>query len=95
MGVEFEAPFDTFGVIGSILGPTSVQDRYITEDLPFGLVPRSELGRLVNMPTPVIDGIVSIGSVVCGEKYWDTGRTLDKVGLDGLTRDEILKIVEE
>ncbi|MEW5725014.1 MAG: NAD/NADP octopine/nopaline dehydrogenase family protein, partial [Thermodesulfobacteriota bacterium] len=34
MGVEFEAPFDTCGVIGSILGPTSVQSRYITEDLP-------------------------------------------------------------
>ncbi|NIA16338.1 MAG: hypothetical protein GWP08_19945, partial [Nitrospiraceae bacterium] len=30
MGVEFVAPFDTPGVIASILGPTSINDRYIT-----------------------------------------------------------------
>ncbi len=93
MGVEFEAPFDTFGVIGSILGPTSVQSRYITEDLPFGLVPRSQLGRLVGVPTPVIDGIVSIGSIVCREDYWSTGRTLESLGLDRLSREEIVGLV--
>jgi len=94
MGVEFVAPFDTHGVIGSILGPCSVQDRYITEDLPFGLVPRSELGDVVGVGTPVIEGIVSLGSVVCREDYWKTGRTLKKLGLAGMTGKEIMKMVE-
>ena len=94
MGVEFVAPFDTPGVIGSILGPCSVQDRYITEDLPFGLVPRSELGDLVGVATPVIDGIVSVGSIVCREDYWKTGRTLDKLGLAGMSKDEIRNLVD-
>jgi opine dehydrogenase len=94
MGVEFVAPFDTQGVIASILGPTSLKDRYITEDLPQGLVPRSELGRVVDVPTPVIDGVVSIGSVVCQEDYWKTGRTLERLGLSGLSRDEIMQVVE-
>ena len=94
MGVEFVAPFDPCGVIGSILGPTSVQSRYITEDLPFGLVPRAELGRVVGVPTPVIDGIVSVGSVVCREDYWGRGRTLASLGLSGLGADEIRKLLE-
>lgn len=94
MGVEFVAPFDTLGVIASIIGPTSIQSRYITEDLPFGLVPRSELGRLVNVPTPIIDSIVSIGSVVCQEEYWRRGRTLESLGLAGLTNDEIIRLIE-
>jgi len=94
MGVEFVAPFDTDGVIASIIGPTSLRDRYITEDLPFGLVPRSELGRLAGVPTPVIDGIVYIGSIVCEEDYWKTGRTLERLGLNGLSADEIMKVVE-
>ena len=94
MGVEFVAPFDTQGVIGSILGPCTVQDRYITEDLPFGLVPRSELGRLVGVPTPVIDGIISIGTVVCREDYWRTGRTLAKLGLAGMSKEQIRRVVE-
>ena len=94
MGVSFEAPFDTFGVIGAIKGPTSVQARYITEDLPFGLVPRCELGRLVGVPTKVIDGFVSIGSVVCEADYWSTGRTLETLGLDGKTPEEIVQLLE-
>ena len=94
MGVEFVAPFDTAGVIASILGPCSVQDRYITEDLPFGLVPRSQLGGVVGVATPAIDGFVSIGSIVCQEDYWRTGRTLEKLGLAGLDKAGILGIVE-
>jgi opine dehydrogenase len=93
MGVEFVAPFDTAGVIASILGPRSVRDRYITEDLPFGLVPRSQLGDVVSVATPVMDGFVSIGCVVCQEDYWQTGRTLEKLGLGGLDRDGILEAV--
>ncbi len=94
MGVSFEAPFDTFGVIGSIKGPTTVQARYITEDLPFGLVPRCELGRLVGVPTRVIDGFVSIGSIVCEADYWSTGRTLETLGLDGKTPEEVIRLLE-
>ena len=94
MGVEFIAPFDTAGVIADIIGPRTVHDRYITEDLPFGLVPRSQLGEVVGVPTPLIDGIVSIGAVVCQEDYWQTGRTLDRLGLAGLDKDGILEVIE-
>lgn len=95
MGVEFQAPADTLGVIASVIGPTSLESRYITEDLPYGLVPRSELGRLAGVPTPVIDGIVSIGSVVCREDYWTGGRTLRSLGLERQSLDEILAFVAE
>jgi opine dehydrogenase len=94
MGIEFVAPEDTAGVIASIIGPTSLEDRYITADLPCGLVPRSELGRVVGVPTPVIDGTVSIGAIVCQEDYWKTGRTLKQLGLEGLSATEIMNVVE-
>ena len=93
MGVEFEAPVDTLGVVASIIGPTSLGSRYMTEDLPYGLVPRSELGRLAGVPTPVIDGIVSIGSIVCREDYWTNGRTLRTLGFESLSLDEILGVL--
>lgn len=94
MGVAFQAPFDTIGVIASIAGPHSIKDRYITEDLPFGLVPVSELGDKLGVPTPVIDSIVHIGAAVCQEDYWTTGRTLKKLGLADLTPAEIVKYVD-
>ncbi|NIA13905.1 MAG: hypothetical protein GWP08_07480 [Nitrospiraceae bacterium] len=92
--VDFVAPFDVLGAIETFKGPTSIKNRYITEDLPFGLVPRAELGQLAGVPTPVIDGLVSIGSVICGEDYQRTGRTLTSLGLGGLDREGIVQMVE-
>lgn len=95
MGVSFQAPFDTNGIIGAIVGPKSIYDRYITEDLPFGLVPMSQLGDLLGVPTPLIDSFVNLGSEICGENYWETGRTLETLGLDQLGPDEIISSVEQ
>jgi len=93
MGVAFRAPFDTDAVIGDIAGPHSIRDRYITEDLPYGLVPVAQLGDLLGVETPLIDAIVTLGSSVCGRDFWSEGRGLDALGLDGLDRDEILASV--
>ena len=95
MGVAFRAPFDTDAVIGDIAGPHSIDDRYITEDLPFGLVPVAELGERVGVATPLIESIVTLGSSVCGRDFWTEGRGLDELGLAGLGRDEILASVRD
>lgn len=95
MGVAFQSPFDTLGVLASIMGPHTIYDRYITEDLPFGLVPIVGLGRKMSVETPVIEAIVNIGTAVCHENFWETGRTLEKLGLADLNKEEILHLVED
>ncbi len=94
MALEFKAPFDTIGVIADVKGPSSLRDRYLTEDLPYGLVHRSELGQKASVPTPIIDSIINMGSVVCQTNFWK-GRTLEDLGLAEKTREEIIKYVEE
>ncbi len=94
MGVAFQAPFDTVGVIASIAGPHTIYDRYITEDLPFGLVPVSQLGDKLGVPTPVIDSIVHIGSAVCNQDFWQTGRTLEQLGIAAMTPGQIVEFVD-
>lgn len=89
----FEAPFDTLRVIGNIKGPKSIQDRYITEDLPFSLVLMSQLGDKVGVDTPIIDSIINIGAAVCNENFWETGRNLAVLGLEDLSKDEIIRLV--
>jgi opine dehydrogenase len=93
MGVAFQAPFDTVGTIGDIAGPKSIHDRYITEDLPYGLVPTAELGVRLGVETPLIDSIVTLGSSVCGRDFRAEGRTLDTLGLADLAPHEILESV--
>ncbi len=90
MGVAFQAPFDTIGAIGDIGGPHSIEDRYITEDLPYGLVPIAQLGELAGVPTPLIEAIVSLGSAVCGRDFSEQGRGLERLGLAGLAPEEIM-----
>lgn len=95
MAVAFQAPFDTQTVIGNVLGPKSIQDRYIVEDLPYGLVPMSQLGDVLGVETPLIDAIVTIGSAVCGIDFWKTGRTLEQLGLAGRKAQSLKRLVEE
>src|ERR1051326_6114819 len=75
MGVEFESPKDTLAVIATVKGPSSLRDRYFTEDIPYGLVPRSQMGKKAGINMPVTDAIVNLGIAVTGVDYWKTGRT--------------------
>ena len=49
----------------------------------------SSLGRLIGVPTPVCDGINTMLSVVEQVNFWAIGRTVDKLGLAGLTVAQI------
>ncbi|MCI2424625.1 NAD/NADP octopine/nopaline dehydrogenase family protein [Candidatus Acetothermia bacterium] len=93
MGVAFQAPFDTQGVIASVRGPNSIHNRYITEDLPYGLVPMSQLGDKLDVPTPLIDAIIHIGAAVCNSDFWQSGRSLASLGLAEMNREEIIDYV--
>ena len=68
--------------------------RYIDEDVPYGTVLFSSLGRLAGVPTPVSDGINNVLSVVEEVDYWATGRTVEKMGLAGLTMPQVHTYLE-
>jgi len=65
--------------------PRNAQHRYVTEEVPFGLVPLSELGQLLGVPTPNIDSIITLASTVNGVDYRTEGRHLSTLGLAGVT----------
>jgi opine dehydrogenase len=89
MGVEFQAPHDTLEVIAGVKGPSSLQDRYFAEDIPYGLVPRSQFAKKAGLSTPVIDAVINLGIAVTGIDFWKTGRTLDRLGLEALDHEAI------
>lgn len=75
-------------------GPHTIWNRYMTEDCPNGLVPWTDLGKACGVPTPVMDGIIAIYTIV-HERDWRTeGRTLKKLGLAGMSREEIKAFVK-
>jgi len=74
--------------------PTSMKHRYIVEDIPHAMVPMSELGDLVDVPTPASDAIIELSSISNEINYWKEGTTLKTLELAGLKPKEILSFLE-
>lgn len=67
-------------------GPASVDSRYITEDVPQGLVLLESLGRALRVPTPVASALIEIASAALGRSLREHGRTLDALGRGNVDR---------
>lgn len=78
----------------TIDAPTTLQHRYIFEDVPTGLVPIASLGDMLGVSTPNIKLIIQLTSMLTGIDFWKTGRTVEKLGLKGLSVEEIKALVE-
>ncbi|MCP5052563.1 MAG: dehydrogenase, partial [bacterium] len=77
-----------------VKGPDSLKNRYVTEDIPFGLVAWASLGDALRVDTPIMDSLVEIGSAIMGENCWKEGRNLEKMGLAGLNLKQIKAFLE-
>jgi opine dehydrogenase len=64
-----------------IKAPSSLEHRYMKEDIPYGLVPLSELGRAAGVRTPVIDALITLASSISCTDQRARGWTLQKLGL--------------
>ncbi len=69
--------------------PTSLEDRYVTEDVPYGLVSYALLGEQIGVPVNNLKAMAYIGCAVTGKDFWNEGMNMEKVGLAGMTADEI------
>ena len=78
-----------------IAGPKTLKERYITEDVPYGLVPISQLAEKLGSKATLMNTIIDLASTLNDEDYRKTGRTLSTLGLDKMTKEQIMKYVEE
>jgi len=83
------------GIFLDIEGPNDLSGRYLTEDAPCSLVFCANLAHAVGVKTPIMDAVTVLASALRSENYWETGRTLEKVGLEGKNVQEILKFLQE
>lgn len=67
-------------------GPTSVDSRYISEDVPQGLVMLEALSEHLGLATPVCTGLINIASAALGRDLRAQGRTLQRLGQDNVAK---------
>lgn len=63
-------------------GPTSVHSRYITEDVPQGLVMLESMGLALGVPTPVATALIELASAALGYDMRASGRSVEALGRD-------------
>lgn len=70
--------------------PSTLQFRYLTEDVSYGLVFLSELAKQVGVPTPAADTVISMASIILGTDFRAQGKRLPRdLGFGDLTPDQV------
>lgn len=90
---DLQEMFNTSEVYSKIKGPLSVTSRYFTEDISNGLVLWSDMGKLAGVPTPNINAVITLGSSLLEEDFYQTGLTLEKLGFGGCTLQDLVATV--
>lgn len=91
---RYQKPWSDFAAVSS-KGPFSAKTRYITEDIPIGMVLWASLGEMLGVPTPTARALIHISSVIHDTDYWSGGRTIEKLGLAGMTVKELKRYLLE
>lgn len=76
-----------------IRAPDSMRSRYLTEDVPYGLVPLASIAHQLGVETPLIDLFIDLASTLLGEDLRAAGRTADSLGLAGMDAPRMLEYV--
>jgi opine dehydrogenase len=58
-------------------------------------VPWAELGTSMGVATPLMDALITVGSVLTGRDYRSEGLTLERLGLVGKRLDELPDYLRE
>jgi len=77
-----------------ILAPSSIYTRQLMEDIPTGVLPILELGKAAGLEMRLFESMVNICSELLGVDFRINGRTLECLGLNNLSKEEILNYIK-
>ena len=73
-------------------GPTTLDTRYVTEDVPFGLLPTVLLGQLVGKPATLHDAGVKIFSALYGRDFAAENDLLPELKLESMKVADLIEL---
>ncbi|MGN4425593.1 NAD/NADP octopine/nopaline dehydrogenase family protein [Bacillus cereus group sp. MYBK30-1] len=79
LNIDAKAVFFDYAKNHSPSGPDVSNSRYITEDVPEGLVLLESLGKVLNVNTPVCSALIDIASGCLNSDFRKNGRTVDRL----------------
>jgi opine dehydrogenase len=77
-----------------IKGQKDLKTRYLLEDIPTGLVPMVELGKMQGVEMERMELVAKLGQYLLQEDFFTTGRTLKNLGVEGMSPAEFAHYIE-
>ena len=76
-----------------LLGPKTLDTRFVTEDAPFGLAPLELLGQVAGVPVPLHSAGLALFSAIYGRDFRAENDLMEALGLDGCSAGEMQEML--
>lgn len=87
---NYDSSYSTAPGFKGIKAQPQLDHRYLNEDAGYGLVLLTDLARQIGVPTPTMNSVLQVASVVMGRDYVaEAARTMATLGLDGYTVEQL------
>src|SRR3954469_4623510 len=87
---SYSTGYSTAPGFRGIKAQNQLDHRYLTEDVGYSLVFLTDLARRLDVPTPAMDAVITVASIVLARDFRAEGkRTVTTLGLDGLSADQL------
>ena len=80
-------------MLTQLRAPVTIDSRWLTEDVPYGLASWARLGEQIGVDCPVMRSLVELVSKTLGTDFWASARTPDTLGIAGMSASAIVKFV--
>jgi opine dehydrogenase len=74
-----------------MIGPLDLQDRYVTEDIPFGYKPVALIGDALGVDVTLTKAVISLSSALNDTDYMKEGYSIEELGLAGMNKEEMIE----
>ena len=78
-----------------IRAPSTINHRYINEDVPMSLVPMASLGNVWGIRVRSMTSIIRQACIVRNPNFWALGRSVERLGISNIRSEQLLSIVTE
>lgn len=76
-----------------IMAPDKLECRMLTEDIPTGILPMVELGKICGLELPLLNSMLELSQKLLDKDFVANGRTMGNLGLGKLDKENLLKLL--
>jgi opine dehydrogenase len=81
-------------MLTQLRAPGSLETRWLSEDVPYGLGAWVSLGERLKVPTPILRSLIQLISATAGIDFWKSARTVKDLGIAEMSKDELQRFVQ-